>query len=267
LPLALGAVLVLALIAIAVVLLVRFDVFGGSSSSSSVQGSGVAATQTRELQRFSSVELAGSNDVVVHVGGKQSLVVHADDNLLRHVTTQVHAGNPMIGNTSSSITTKTPMSVEVSVPSLEALTLTGSGVISTTGIKTSSLTVRLSGSGVLRASGSATRLDVSLSGSGDAQLEQLAARDVHARREWLRPDPRPRDQQPRRRGTGKRRDHLQRESGARHDEHHGQRGGHRRMTRAGWHRLLFALLLNACIMGDSSDATAGSTMQALSYTS
>jgi hypothetical protein len=56
------------------------------------------------------------------------------------------------------------------------------------------------------------------------------------------------------------------------------------MTRAGWHRLLFAsltapstlggerrcgiaLLLNACIMGDSSDATAGSTMQALSYTS
>ena len=38
----------------------------------------------------------------------------------------------------------------------------------------------LAGSGVLRASGTATRLDVTLSGSGDAQLEQLAARDVHA---------------------------------------------------------------------------------------
>jgi phage gp45-like len=178
--LALGTVLVLALIALAVVLLIRYDVFGGSSSSSAVQGSGVAATQTRELQRFSSVELAGSDNVVVHVGGKQSVVVHADDNLLRHVTTQVQAGNLMIGNTSGSFTTKSPMSVEVSVPSLEALTLTGSGVISTTGIKTSSLTVRLSGSGVLRASGSATRLDVNLGGSGDAQLEQLTARDVHA---------------------------------------------------------------------------------------
>ena len=72
------------------------------------------------------------------------------------------------------------MSVEVSIPSLEALTLTGSGVISTTGIKSSSLTVTLSGSGVLRASGSATRVDVNLGGSGDAQLEQLTARDVHA---------------------------------------------------------------------------------------
>jgi hypothetical protein len=180
LPLALGAVLVLALIAIAVVLLTRYDVFGGSSSSNSVQGSGVAATQTRGLERFSSVELAGSNNVVVHVGVKQSVVVHADDNLLRHVTTQVHAGNLIIGNTSGSFTTKSPMSVEVSVPSLKALTLIGIGVISTTGIKTSSLTVRLSGSGVLRASGSVTRLDVSLGGSGDAQLEQLAARDAHA---------------------------------------------------------------------------------------
>jgi hypothetical protein len=77
LPLALGVVLVLALNAIAVVLLIRYDVFGSSSSSSSVQGSGVEAAQRRELQPFSSVELAGSNNVVVHVGGKQSVVVHA----------------------------------------------------------------------------------------------------------------------------------------------------------------------------------------------
>lgn len=180
LPLTLAAVLLLALIALAMVLLIRSDVFGGSSSSSSVQGSGVEAAQTRELQPFTTIELAGSNVVVVHVGGKQSVVVHADDNLLRHVTTQVQAGNLVIGNRSGSFTTKSPMSVEVSVPSLEALTLTGSGVISTTGIKTSSLTVMLAGSGVVRASGGATRLDVGLSGSGDAQLDQLAARDVHA---------------------------------------------------------------------------------------
>jgi putative autotransporter adhesin-like protein len=180
LQLALSAALVLALIAIAVVLRVRYDVFGSSSSSSGVQGSGVAATQTRELAQFSGVELAGSNNVVIHVGGKQSVVVRADDNLLRQVTTQVHAGNLVIGNTSGGFTTKSPMSVDVRVPSLEALTLTGSGVISTTGIKTASLTVTLAGSGVLRASGSATRLDVSLGGSGDAQLGQLAARDVHA---------------------------------------------------------------------------------------
>jgi phage gp45-like len=178
-PLVLAAAL-LGVSAIAAALLARYDVIGNSSNSSAVQGSGVAATQTRELRRFSGVELAGSNNVVVRVGGEQSVVVHADDNLLRHVTTQVQAGKLVIGNRSGSFTSKSPMSVDVSVPSLKALILTGSGVVSTTGIKSSSLTVMLSGNGVLRASGSTTRLDVTLRGSGDAQLERVAATDVHA---------------------------------------------------------------------------------------
>lgn len=176
----LGAFLAGVLVGVAVLLLFRYDVFTGSSSSSGVQGSGIAATQTRELARFSSVELAGSNNVSIHVGGTQSVVVHADDNLIGRITTRVQAGTLLIGNTPGSFTTKSPMSVDVSVPALKALKLTGSGVISVTGIKTASVTVMLSGSGVLRASGSATRLDVTLSGSGDAQLNQLVAREVHA---------------------------------------------------------------------------------------
>ncbi|HEY6067532.1 MAG TPA: DUF2807 domain-containing protein, partial [Gaiellaceae bacterium] len=42
------------------------------------------------------------------------------------------------------------------------------------------LSVALIGGGLLRAGGTVNRLDVSLAGSGDAQLEQLVARDVHA---------------------------------------------------------------------------------------
>jgi putative autotransporter adhesin-like protein len=176
----LGIVLAFALAAIAVILLAHYDVFGGSSGSSGVRGSGVAAMQTRELGPFDKIELAGSNNVFIRVGGKQSVVVRADENLLRRVTTTVEAGSLVIGNTSGTFTTKGPMSVEVVVPSLQALTLAGSGVVAATGIDKGHLTVTLSGSGVLRASGRATRLDIALSGSGDAQLEQLAARDVQA---------------------------------------------------------------------------------------
>jgi hypothetical protein len=116
---ALAAILVL-LIAVAVVLLIRYDVFQGSSSSSGVQGSGVAATQTRELASFSAVELAGSNVVTIRVGEKQSVVVQADDNLLDRVTTEVQSGNLVIGNTVGSFTTESPMSVEITIPSLDA---------------------------------------------------------------------------------------------------------------------------------------------------
>jgi hypothetical protein len=69
-------------------------------------GSGTAAAQTRHLAAFSSVDLTGSSNVTLHVGGRQSVVVHADGNLLRQVTTQVHARTLIIGTTGT-FTTKT----------------------------------------------------------------------------------------------------------------------------------------------------------------
>jgi hypothetical protein len=172
LVLAVAAVLVLA--AVVVALLAR-----GGPPGSGVQGSGVPATQSRALATFTSLDLAGSNNVTVAVGGRQSVVVHADSNLMRYVTTRVVAGTLVIGTTGS-FTTRSPMSVEVSVPSLAAVTLSGSGQISVTGIDAPRLTVALPGSGALYASGTATQLDVTLGGSGLAQLDSLVGRNVHA---------------------------------------------------------------------------------------
>jgi hypothetical protein len=164
---------------LAVALLYQFDVFGGSSSSSS-EGSGVAATQTRDVAAFNRVELAGGNNVVIRLGERQSVVVKADDNLLNRVTTDVKSGALVIGNTPGSLTAKSPMSVEVNVPSLNAVALTGSGNIMVSGIKTESLTVTLSGSGNLFGSGTATSLNITVSGFGNARFTQLDANNVHA---------------------------------------------------------------------------------------
>jgi hypothetical protein len=166
----------LILAAIGVVLLAR-DVLPGSSTSSGVQGSGVAATSTRALPNFSGIDLAGSNNVTVMAGARQSVVVHADTNLLSRVTTQVKAGKLIIGDVGS-FAAKSPMYVEVSVPSLAALDLSGSGNITVTGIKASRLTVTLPGSGDISASGSVTRLNISIDGSGNAQCSGLIARNV-----------------------------------------------------------------------------------------
>lgn len=176
------AILAFFLGGLAVVLLYQFDVLGGSStpSTSGIEGSGVPASQTRDVAAFKSVELAGGNNVVIQVGEKQSVVVKADDNLLNHVTTNVKSGTLVIGNTPGSLTAKSPMSVEVNVPSLEAVTLAGGGNIVVSGIKTESLTVTLSGGGNLTGSGTATSLDVTVSGSGNVWFTQLAASYVQA---------------------------------------------------------------------------------------
>jgi len=165
---------VVALAVTGVAVLVR-----GASSNSGVQGSGVAVTQTRTVARFTGLDLAGSNNVTVIIGRPQSVAVHADNNLVNHVTTRVMAGTLVIGDTGS-FTTRTPMSVDITVPSLTALNLSGDGQISVTGISAPQLTVTVSGSGLLSAAGTVTRLDVTLSGDGQAQLSQLSASDVHA---------------------------------------------------------------------------------------
>jgi hypothetical protein len=146
---------------------------GGSSR-------GIPASQSRALPLFQSVELAGSNLVAIHVGGKQSVVVHAESKLLDRVTTEVRSGRLVIANKPGSYTSKTPMSVEISMPSLTGLRLSGSGIISANGVDVPRIVVTLPGSGMISASGKATQLDVTVGGSGNAQLAALTARDVHA---------------------------------------------------------------------------------------
>ena len=173
------AILAFLLGGLAVAVLYHFDAFGGSSNSTT-EGSGVSATQARDVAAFKSVELAGSNNVVIRVGEKQSVVVRADDNLLDRVTTEVQAGKLVIADTPGNLTTKSLMSVEVKVPTLDALTLTGRGNIVVNGIETESLKVTLPDSGTLTGSGTATRLEVTVGGSGMMQFTRLVANDVRA---------------------------------------------------------------------------------------
>ena len=178
------AVAVLTVLLLAgIVLLVLVD---GSSNTSNTwngqagTGSGVAATQARSLPPFTAVNVASGDNVVVRVGARQSVIVHADSNLLGRITTQVSSGSMMIENTPGSLSPRSPTFVAVSVPSLDALTVQGSGNISVTGISSPSLTVRVAGSGTIHAAGTTARLDVAIGGSGTALLSRLIARDATA---------------------------------------------------------------------------------------
>lgn len=161
------------------VLLARHD--GGSSSNATngIEGSGVAVTVTRHVPAFRAVDLAGSNNVTVHVGRRRMVVVRADANLVTRVTTTVRAGELVVGN-HGSFTTKAPMNVEVTVPRLDMATLSGSGVVTVVGVQTSRFTARLPGAGALTVTGKVGQLDADLGGFGDVRLQGLEARDAVA---------------------------------------------------------------------------------------
>ena len=150
------------------------------TTGSAGMGSGVAAEQTRSVPRFTRLNLAGDNNVIVQVGTGQSIVVHGDRNLLDRVTTRVRSGTLEIGTTAGNFNARSPMYVSISVPSLDDVALEGAGNIAVTGIDTQSLTVELPGSGNIEATGTAGKLDVTVGGEGTVTLRGLVARDARA---------------------------------------------------------------------------------------
>jgi hypothetical protein len=148
-----------------------------SESTSAVQGSGVAAAETRELAPFAAVELVGVNNVTIGVGGEQLVTVRADDNVLERITTDVRDGMLVIGQIGS-VDAVTPMIVEITVTSLDEVRLSGSGMIVVDGHELDALTVAVPGTGSVRGAGTVTMLDVEVAGTGEVDLGQLVARDA-----------------------------------------------------------------------------------------
>src|SRR5689334_6787286 len=94
-------VLVVGALSVTLAVLLGGDHGDGLTGSGTVRGSGVATSETRTLAPFTAVDLAGSNNVTVKVGAPQSVVVHADDNLVGHVRTTVRSGTLVIETTGS----------------------------------------------------------------------------------------------------------------------------------------------------------------------
>ncbi len=175
------SVLVVILALVGVAIAIAYAVASNSSTTSNtVQGSGVQVTESRTVPAFGSVDLAGSNNLFIRVGEEQSVQVYGDDNLIDRVTTDVDATTLVIGSKPGSYSTDSPMRVEVSVPSLRDLTLSGSGNVLVSGVDGRQFTVTISGSGVVTASGATEQLDVTVSGSGQAELGGVEARAVQA---------------------------------------------------------------------------------------
>lgn len=159
--------------------LVAGAAYGPAPGNHTRVGSGVPAAQHRHVPPFSRIELAGTNSVTVRIGAARAVVVRADENLLDRVTTRVVGGRLTIGDLGS-FTARSPMTVEIGTPSLEAVALTGDGIVSVAGAGGRHLTVQLAGTGLVQVSGAVDRLDARLDGTGNLELGDLPARDVQA---------------------------------------------------------------------------------------
>lgn len=160
-----------------------------------------ASEQMRALDTFTSIRNKGSFEVYVTVGEEQSVKVTADSDIIDKVETEVRGDTLHIelehkGNWSGYRNIDV-LRVDITVQSLEAVRVDGSGDFEVRGLdggdfkanvngsgdielieaKADRLSIDIKGSGDVEASGECNKLDVEIKGSGDVSGRKMSCKD------------------------------------------------------------------------------------------
>lgn len=171
-----------------------------SDAQESEEPGGPAVRRDFPVGAFDRISLAGGHDVIVTVGGAPSVRAQGDAKLIDRLDIKVEGGELGIGSKEKwSMGLKGhrgKVTIHVTVPSLTAAQIAGSGDIKVdkvvgesfkggiggsgdlhiAALQVKDARFAIGGSGGIRATGTAETADVSVAGSGDLSLEQLEIR-------------------------------------------------------------------------------------------
>jgi hypothetical protein len=151
----------------------------GVGSGPAVRGSGVVASESRDVSGFSQVRVEGSGDVVIDQTGTESVSVEAEDNILPLLETRVSNGVLHLGTKANvNIHPTKPLRFHVTVKNLTGVGISGSGSARASALDTDKLTADISGSGSATLAGRADDVVLRVSGSGSYDASKLQSRNV-----------------------------------------------------------------------------------------
>lgn len=145
------------------------------SVGKSLRGSGVESSETRNAGDFRGVEVGGVFEVEITAGKGFSVEVFADDNLLKHITTEVRDGVLKISS-SKRLKSESPIRVRVSAPNIERIEASGASKVDVAGVSNSELRIGSSGASRIRVAGATDLLNVEISGASHIDADGLTSR-------------------------------------------------------------------------------------------
>lgn len=136
-----------------------------------IRGKGEIVSETRSISSFDRIELSTNVNVTYVQDSIYSIVVEGQENVLNVLKTTV-SGSTLEVDFNRAVYKHKPVTVTVHSPSIYGLMISGSGKISAPSlIKTTSLTLNISGSGAISISNLITEsMDATISGSGDISV-------------------------------------------------------------------------------------------------
>jgi len=135
-------------------------------------GNGVIVERERSVGRFSSIEVTGSEELILHRGDSCRVLVTCDENLQDSYRARVTGSRLSLGFAPGTrIGGFTKVVVNVWLPELEGVTLSGSGnALMQDSFDARDVRLVISGSGSIRGALEAHEVDSTISGSGSIRL-------------------------------------------------------------------------------------------------
>ena len=153
-----------------------FILFTGAlilSACHAVTGNGNVKTEKRNPGNFSGVKTSGSIDIEITTGDSYAVSVEDDENILPLIETEVEGGILNVHYKNETFINNDHAKVYVTAPSLNKLSISGSGNITAKDVVKSSdkIEAEISGSGDMNAEVDAPSVDAEINGSGNITLK------------------------------------------------------------------------------------------------
>jgi hypothetical protein len=138
---------------------------------------GPTTTEARDVGAFSRLKAEDEVDVNVRAGETRRVRVRAGEKVIDDIRTEVRGDTLYVSYDGPGVRNGRLL-VEVDVPKVDAVDITGAADVRVVGLTGAVLDVRVTGAGDVTAEGRVQRLSLDIGGAGDADLAALEARDA-----------------------------------------------------------------------------------------
>jgi hypothetical protein len=151
---------------------------GPSASRSTPEPNG-KTKESRNVSDFEEVELRGIGNLTIEQTGSESLTIEAEEDVIPKLTTRVVNDRLIIASKpNTTIQTTEPINYKLTVKNLSTLEVLGSANVEGEDIKTDRLAVIIRGAGNVKTTGEADEQQITMSGSGTYQAQNLKSKEV-----------------------------------------------------------------------------------------
>jgi len=151
--------------------------FFNFSINSDTCGSGNLASEKRDLDDFTGIDVGGVFEVEIVSQKDFSVEIEADDNLLPLIKTEVRGGVLRI-STEVDIKSKNSIRVRISAPDMDSIEASGASKVSVADLKNSELKLDISGVSKVTLAGETGNLSADISGASHVNAENLKAENA-----------------------------------------------------------------------------------------